>query len=460
MNLGSNCWTGMAGLSSLDVFWLDVVWAFRPAAGSARCDWFSRLCGGPACQSRPGLPAGGHIKAADDRAEQGACVTMPPGMEQDKSNTRPDCGARPPGLRAAQRARGVEGDRPVPERARLGHGARGLQRGRRRLGVLPARARALARLPLERGRPRRHLRPRAAHVLRARVLERPRPVPEGAHLRAHRPRRQSRRGRQGVLVVRRRDADRLVAALALPLSAGRVPVRAPARGERAGAARSDREFELVDTGVFDGDRYWQITADYAKAAPRRPLHAHPRPQRGTRGRRAARAADAVVSQPLVVGGGHCAPAIRAAAAQAAGAATAIAEEERSAAGGSRRARIPPAGCRSCCSARTTPTAARCSACAATDAVPQGRHQRPCRRRRGDRQSGAARHEDGVLVSPRRSAPGDTVELRLRLARDEHRARRSISAPASSARFAEREREADEFYADAATASAPATTRPR
>jgi hypothetical protein len=29
----------------------------------------------------------------------------------------------------------------------------------------------------------------------------------------------------------------------------------------------DREFELLDTGVFDGDRYWQIEVDYAKAAP-------------------------------------------------------------------------------------------------------------------------------------------------------------------------------------------------
>src|ERR671934_1588985 len=27
------------------------------------------------------------------------------------------------------------------------------------------------------------------------------------------------------------------------------------------------EFELLDTGVFDGDRYWEITADYGKAAP-------------------------------------------------------------------------------------------------------------------------------------------------------------------------------------------------
>ena len=29
----------------------------------------------------------------------------------------------------------------------------------------------------------------------------------------------------------------------------------------------DPEYELLDTGIFDGDRYWEITADYAKAAP-------------------------------------------------------------------------------------------------------------------------------------------------------------------------------------------------
>ncbi len=35
-------------------------------------------------------------------------------------------------------------------------------------------------------------------------------------------------------------------------------------------ARRDRqvgEYELLDTGAFDGDRYWEITVDYAKAAP-------------------------------------------------------------------------------------------------------------------------------------------------------------------------------------------------
>src|SRR5947209_914076 len=31
--------------------------------------------------------------------------------------------------------------------------------------------------------------------------------------------------------------------------------------------RDRPEYELLDTGVFDGGRYWEITADYAKASP-------------------------------------------------------------------------------------------------------------------------------------------------------------------------------------------------
>jgi len=40
------------------------------------------------------------------------------------------------------------------------------------------------------------------------------------------------------------------------------------REENSRRSRREREFELVDTGVFEGDRYWQITTDYAKAGPR------------------------------------------------------------------------------------------------------------------------------------------------------------------------------------------------
>lgn len=37
--------------------------------------------------------------------------------------------------------------------------------------------------------------------------------------------------------------------------------------ENRSRGRHDPEFELVDTGIFDDDRYWEITADYAKASP-------------------------------------------------------------------------------------------------------------------------------------------------------------------------------------------------
>jgi hypothetical protein len=38
--------------------------------------------------------------------------------------------------------------------------------------------------------------------------------------------------------------------------------------ENARRGKLDREYELVDTGIFDDDRYWAITVDHAKAAPR------------------------------------------------------------------------------------------------------------------------------------------------------------------------------------------------
>ena len=108
----------------------------------------------------------------------------------------------------------------VPERAPVGHGARGLQRRRRGVGLLPPRPRPVAGLPVGRGRPGRLQRHRAAAVPVAGALERPGPDPQGADLRAHRQRGQPRRGRQGVLVVRRRAAEPLAQPVALPLPAG------------------------------------------------------------------------------------------------------------------------------------------------------------------------------------------------------------------------------------------------
>jgi hypothetical protein len=39
------------------------------------------------------------------------------------------------------------------------------------------------------------------------------------------------------------------------------------RQQNAKRGKNEPEFELIDSGIFEGDRYWQITANYAKASP-------------------------------------------------------------------------------------------------------------------------------------------------------------------------------------------------
>jgi hypothetical protein len=119
----------------------------------------------------------------------------------------------------------------------MGHGARGLQRGRHGVGLPAARPRALARLSLGRGRHCRHLRRPAAALLRARVVERRRPDPQGAHVRPDRQRGQSRRGREGVLLLPRQRAEPRVHEVPVQVSAAGVPVCGPGAGERAAHPR-------------------------------------------------------------------------------------------------------------------------------------------------------------------------------------------------------------------------------
>jgi hypothetical protein len=190
----------------------------------------------------------------------------------------------------------------VRERACLGDGARGLQRRRQAVGVPAARARALAGLPLERGWARRDLRRPPAAVPRARAVERARPDAQGADLRTERRRGQPRRGRQGVLVVPRRAAEPRLAALALPLPAGGVPLRRPGRhqpgahaagpGVRAARHRRLRRRPLL------GRR-----GRLRQGRPDGRADAGAGDERRRRGGRAARAADAVVPQPLGLGAG-------------------------------------------------------------------------------------------------------------------------------------------------------------
>ena len=72
------------------------------------------------------------------------------------------------------------------------------------------------------------------------AVERPRPDPQGAAVRADQRRGQPRRGRQGVLLLPRRDADALVPEAALQVPAGGLPVRRSGRDEPARGAGPTR----------------------------------------------------------------------------------------------------------------------------------------------------------------------------------------------------------------------------
>ena len=114
-----------------------------------------------------------------------------------------------------------------------------------------ARPGALARLPLGRGRPRRHLRRPAAALLRARAVERQGSDPQGAAVRPDQQRRQSRRGRQGVLLLSRLDADALVHEVPVQVSAGGLSRTTTSSRRTRTREPTELEYELLDTGVFD-----------------------------------------------------------------------------------------------------------------------------------------------------------------------------------------------------------------
>ena len=66
-------------------------------------------------------------------------------------------------------------------------------------------------------------------------------------------------------------------------------------------SREEFEYELLDTGVFDDDRYFDVFVEYAKGGPEDVLVRITVHNRGPRSGAAARAADALVPQHVVVG---------------------------------------------------------------------------------------------------------------------------------------------------------------
>ena len=174
----------------------------------------------------------------------------------------------------------------------------------------------------------------------------------------------------------------------------------------AAAAAIEPEYELLDTGVFDDDRYWDITVDYAKADARRHLHPPDRPQRrarrgdartccrrcgsATRGRGAS-----TTARPRIDGRGRRASSPST---TRSGAMTLV---------GRRRAA-------SCCSATTRPTPRGCGASTAPP-LPEGRHQRPRRARRATPSTPTASGTKAALwYRARGRGRATTAEIRLRL----------------------------------------------
>ena len=64
--------------------------------------------------------------------------------------------------------------------------------------------------------------------------------------------------------------------------------------------RNEFEYELLDTGVFDQDRYFDVFVEYAKDVARGHPDPDQRPQPRPRAGRAPRPADALVPQPVVL----------------------------------------------------------------------------------------------------------------------------------------------------------------
>ncbi len=110
------------------------------------------------------------------------------------------------------------------------------------------------------------LRPLPDPGLRPRLLERARPDPQGAAVRPRPRGGQPRRGRQGVLLLPRHHADALLLKWLYKYPQREYPYAHLVEENRRRGGRGP-EYELLDTGIFDDDRYFDIVVEYAKATP-------------------------------------------------------------------------------------------------------------------------------------------------------------------------------------------------
>ena len=269
-------------------------------------------------------------------------------------------------------------------------------------------------------------------------------------------------------MVPRRDAEPLAGCGGATTTRRReFPYEELVARERARAAAPSRSTSCSTPASSTTTATGWSRSTYAKADPDRPLRCGSRVTNAGPEATAARAADAVVPQHLVVGRRHRRARMRS-------------ELRRPA-----LARRPPRLGRPAASWRRGPDGAaptllfcdnetnapRLFGAEPTHAVPEGRHQRPractARATRQPRRGGT---KAAVLVPARRSPPGETVELRLRLwsavatatpptpsrraSFDAVMARRASGRPTSSTRDLLRPRDA----ADEAAVAAPGLRR--
>ena len=200
------------------------------------------------------------------------------------SLSAPQRRARPAG-RIAQRVEPVAAVGPVPVRAAVGHGARGLFRRRRRLVLLPVRAVPRPGLPLGRGRARRDLRPLRLPELLDRDVERARPDPQGARVRPDQLRRATtaRTSRStGGSSTRPRPIPGCSGSTATRRPSSRISscaTRTPA------AARTSASTNSADTGVLADEPLLRRPAHLRQGRAGRHLHRRSRRPTTARTRR-------------------------------------------------------------------------------------------------------------------------------------------------------------------------------
>ena len=185
--------------------------------------------------------------------------------------------------------------------------------------------------------------------------------------------------------------------------------------ENAARGCGDPEFELLDTGIFDDGRYWEITADYAKAAPEdvlvRVSVRNAGPETATLDvlptlwfRNTWSWGDDAPKPSLRLDGRRDRRRARRA--------------RHAHALGDRRARRRS-------SARTRRTPQRLCGHADRDAVPEGRHQRPRRPRRGRPSTRSRRARRPRSATASRSPPGETAGRSSCASRERPRPRRGL-----------------------------------